>query len=174
MGDDEWVMMNRLDRGEPINRLARSESAMAHGAAAGSARPDNIFDACRQGDLEAVIFFISQRVDVNVCDFCSWTPLMWACDYDHLEIVKYLLESGADLNVRNTHGLTALDCARQNATSEIILLLLAYDADSSALASLPETKTEASLLACAILEGVLSRQTPDLAKVLESFLPPGR
>ena len=45
---------------------------------------------------------------------------MWASLEGHLEIVKYLVKNGADINIKNEDGNTALDWA---ATEEIKELL---------------------------------------------------
>ena len=41
------------------------------------------------------------------------TPLMMAASYGSPEAVKLLIESGADIHVRNQKGMTALDFARR-------------------------------------------------------------
>ena len=41
------------------------------------------------------------------------TPLMMAAHYGHADVVKLLLEEGADPNLRNEQGLTAVDFARE-------------------------------------------------------------
>ena len=41
----------------------------------------------------------------------------------HLEIVKFLIENGADINIKNNDGKTALDFAEENDYKNIIELL---------------------------------------------------
>ena len=41
----------------------------------------------------------------------GWTPLHLAAGRGHLEVVKYLVEKGADVNARNKYGWTPLHCA---------------------------------------------------------------
>ena len=31
----------------------------------------------------------------------GWTPLLWACDKSHVDVVDYLLERGADIDVED-------------------------------------------------------------------------
>jgi len=37
------------------------------------------------------------------------TPLMWAVSYEHIEIARYLIERGADVNAMDIDGETALN-----------------------------------------------------------------
>jgi len=46
-----------------------------------------------------------------------------------IERVKLLISEGADVNVKNTEGLTPLHCAAREGHKEIVELLLAHDAD---------------------------------------------
>ena len=36
--------------------------------------------------------------------FKGWTPLMWAADGGHLEVVKYLANNGANVNDKDDFG----------------------------------------------------------------------
>uniref|UniRef100_A0ABD2XBN8 Uncharacterized protein n=1 Tax=Trichogramma kaykai TaxID=54128 RepID=A0ABD2XBN8_9HYME len=76
--------------------------------------------ACFSGDIEAVQRFVSQGVDVDVDSYrCS--PLHIACKYRRVDVVKVLLENGAEPNRRDKedkstplHALARLrvcDCA---------------------------------------------------------------
>lgn len=82
-----------------------------------------LFEACGNGQLEMVQELISnQNVAVNFtedpcCPACpresDWTPLMAAAG--HLEVVKYLISCGADLNaVREYDGITPLMVAARH------------------------------------------------------------
>ncbi|CAB0038298.1 unnamed protein product [Trichogramma brassicae] len=53
--------------------------------------------ACFSGDIEAMQRFLSQGVDVNV-DSYTCSPLHIACKYRRVDIVKVLLENGAEPN----------------------------------------------------------------------------
>ncbi|KAL7303832.1 hypothetical protein TKK_0003956 [Trichogramma kaykai] len=76
--------------------------------------------ACFSGDVEAVKRFVSQGVDVNV-DSYTCSPLYMACKYRQVDVVKFLLENGAEPNRRDKedkstplHALARLrvcDCA---------------------------------------------------------------
>jgi ankyrin repeat protein len=53
----------------------------------------------------------------------GYTALMAASEYGHTEIVKLLLEAGADVNARHWDDATALDFALEKGHTEIITLL---------------------------------------------------
>ena len=50
------------------------------------------------------------------------TPLMFAAQHDHVDIVRQLLAAGADPNARGGHGLTALGIARRNGHARTAVL----------------------------------------------------
>ena len=55
---------------------------------------------------------------------------MYASEYDHnIEIVKLLLEHGADINLPDNYGHTALMMASLEGNTEIVRLLLDQGAD---------------------------------------------
>ncbi|MBL8793996.1 MAG: ankyrin repeat domain-containing protein, partial [Planctomycetia bacterium] len=52
--------------------------------------------------------------DINGCDDRGWTPLMWAAQYDEIEVLRQLLQHGADPNARSDDGRSPLSIARRN------------------------------------------------------------
>lgn len=78
--------------------------------------------ACRLGDLEAVKIFINKYFgDVNAKDkgVKGRTPLMYATENGHYEIVEFLLDKGAIINAQDKdYGWTALMIALQNIRSD--------------------------------------------------------
>uniref|UniRef100_A0A3B4AWA7 Uncharacterized protein n=1 Tax=Periophthalmus magnuspinnatus TaxID=409849 RepID=A0A3B4AWA7_9GOBI len=52
------------------------------------------------------------------------TALMLAVSHGRLEMVRSLLECGADVNIQDDEGSTALMCASEHGRTEIVKLLL--------------------------------------------------
>lgn len=61
---------------------------------------------------------------VNVADFKAQTPLMVAAHYKDKELVKMLLDTGADINLQDFHGRTAVHAACASRSFDCTLLLL--------------------------------------------------
>lgn len=51
---------------------------------------------------------------------------MLAVSHGRLEMVKFLLDSGANVNVQDEDGSTALMCASEHGHTEIVKMLLAH------------------------------------------------
>ena len=62
----------------------------------------NLHQAAKRGDMETVLALLARNVSVDAKDENGWTPLMWAATQGRGEVVKTLLERGADTEVACT------------------------------------------------------------------------
>src|SRR5215216_1981010 len=86
---------------------------------------EEFFAAARRGDAAALKAFLDKGVDVNSKTRYGATALSYACDKGHVEVVRLLIERGADVNVRDTfYGEVPLGWAAGKGHVEIIKLLL--------------------------------------------------
>jgi len=71
---------------------------------------EDIFVAAANGNMSLLTTMLDQqKIDINSVDNDGSTALHWACLKNRMEIVKYLLERGAHIDVANqTEGHTAL------------------------------------------------------------------
>ena len=67
--------------------------------------------ACSRGHLEVAQYLLINGAIVDSMSPGNTTPLMMAVQSGNEQLVKLLLDKGADLQVRNTNGLTAIDIA---------------------------------------------------------------
>ena len=90
----------------------------------GPSAPDiSIYEAARDGNIEAVKQQLAAGTDVNAKDDSNITPLLWAIDKSHKEIVELLITKGADVNFKDIAGQTPLDWAESGKFTEIADLL---------------------------------------------------
>uniref|UniRef100_A0A8C3XUY9 K Homology domain-containing protein n=1 Tax=Chelydra serpentina TaxID=8475 RepID=A0A8C3XUY9_CHESE len=82
--------------------------------------------ACCGGFSEVADFLIKAGADIELG--CS-TPLMEAAQEGHLELVKYLLASGANVHATTATGDTALTYACENGHTDVADVLLQAGAD---------------------------------------------
>jgi ankyrin repeat protein len=67
--------------------------------------------ACSRGHLEVAQYLIANGAIIDSLSPGNTTPLMMAVQSGNEQLVKLLLDKGADLQVRNTNGLSAIDIA---------------------------------------------------------------
>lgn len=94
--------------------------------------------AAVDGDLNAVKEYARQGQSVNSIDRWGWTPLMWAVYYGNFPVAKWLLDNGADPNIKTQEtygnylpGTTALILAAAYDREDAVKALLAKKADKS-------------------------------------------
>ena len=82
--------------------------------------------------------------DINAQNHMGWPPLVYACRGDkgeHPEVVLWLLELGADIDVRNYKGKTALHCAAKAGFFKVVDLLI----EKGATIDAPDNNGETAL-----------------------------
>lgn len=75
------------------------------------------------GNAAVASVLLQAGADVNVRDKAGKTPLMVAVLNNHVELVKLLLDSGADHHLKNEYGAGAADMAKAFGRQNIIHLL---------------------------------------------------
>lgn len=87
--------------------------------------------ACYFGHYDVAEYLVKAGAPLNSASHngLKATPLHSATSAGHVRIVKLLLESGADPNVREQSGFTALHAAAQNGDVDMIRALLFAGAD---------------------------------------------
>ncbi|XP_053329006.1 histone-lysine N-methyltransferase EHMT1 [Spea bombifrons] len=96
--------------------------------------------AAKKGHYELVKYLLSSdKIDVN-CQVKSrdqddggWTPMIWATEYKHVDLVKLLHSSEADLNIRDNEENICLHWAAFAGSVEIAEILLASKCDLRAV-----------------------------------------
>lgn len=84
----------------------------------------NIFDACRQGNLDTVEKLYSINANsINIEDETGYTPLVLACYYGHLDIVSFLVDKVKSLNDKTSYG-SPLMAATVKGYEDIVEILL--------------------------------------------------
>ncbi|KAJ2719300.1 hypothetical protein GGI07_005294 [Coemansia sp. Benny D115] len=90
----------------------------------------NIWTAASEGDIERVReLLLADKTLANSKDQNGYTPMHAAASWKHIELLKYLIESGGDVNICDSDGDTPLHICEDK---ECALLLLENGADASA------------------------------------------
>lgn len=150
------IVQRLIDRGADVNLAGRSGASavaaaayagrdmvvrvlLAHGAdgrkADDTGKPPAVY-AAAGGQLGIVKQLLALDIDVNARYANDLTLLMWASGPDEavpepqaLEVVSYLLDSGAKVDNRDARGRTALMIAAEGNHPAIVRALLAHGAD---------------------------------------------
>ncbi|XP_076640389.1 myotrophin homolog isoform X1 [Colletes latitarsis] len=89
----------------------------------------------KNGDLEQVRDIVENKAnDIDVNQMIDGrTPLHYAADYGQSEVIRYLLEKGANVNATDKHGITTLLAAIWEGHTNCVKLLLEKGAKSDGL-----------------------------------------
>ena len=98
--------------------------------------------AVQKGPYELIQVFLNAHADLEIIDDWGNTALLLAagCTSERgSEIVKCLLDAGANANVRDKHYRTSLHLAAELGTPETVGILLNHDVDVNAISSYDTT-----------------------------------
>lgn len=124
--------MDKLDRG--IKLYSRSNKPMnCSGSEVGAFC---VFEAIKNDDYKAFLRSFETGVNLAMFNTEGYTPLTYAVFHGNNEMVKFMLQHGADASAKDKNGYNALHTAVENQYRDICELLLAEDPD------LLETETD--------------------------------
>ena len=83
----------------------------------------NITESTEKSPLSRVQQSIEDEVDVDFINFYGNFVLMDARGVDCLDMIKYLVEQGAKINLKNKKGKTALDITLELEHTEVVKIL---------------------------------------------------
>jgi len=90
-----------------------------------SLQAQSVFDAAREGDLEAVRALVEADAElVRAADGSDRTPLHLASLYGRLEVAAFLIDSGADIDAREEDGETPLHSAAWRSRLDVGRMLI--------------------------------------------------
>lgn len=97
------------DAGAPFDIKAKEDPGMypIHWAAA-------------EGNLDAIDFFLSKGVDINILDSNGCSPAVIAAQFKQLTALVYLWKRGADVALKDHNGDHCLHWAAYNGHDEIV------------------------------------------------------
>lgn len=91
---------------------------------------DHISRAIRQGDLSTVKSIVTPET-ANVTDGEARTPLFEAIIEKNADVIRWLIEQGADVNHQDRNGWTPLHFAVQERQMDTVALLLDHGANAN-------------------------------------------
>jgi ankyrin repeat protein len=112
----------------------------------GAQEGPDLIEAVMYQDMETVRSLVQNGVDVDYQDAQNdTTALMLACNYGLTEIAAYLVNAGANVNIRNKQGYTAL-IAAAGRSEDLVKMLIDHGADVHAKTAEGTTAFTASIL----------------------------
>lgn len=133
-----------------------------------------LLNACKdtEDNIDEVQQLIADGANVNAVTSHGRTPLMSATAYGYINIVRFLLENGADINTKDTHnGWTALmfSAGFENEEFEIAQMLIENGADVNEIST--KYGATALMMACQNCHSRIARlliETPNINLTITS------
>ncbi len=124
-GADAAALNNSGETPLEVARRAKRDEVARLLAASSETPKTRVFEAARDGDTGLVTRLLDGDADLVKERDSTFgaTPLHWAALRGHTEVVKLLLQRGADVSARNKSGETARDVAVRAKRDEVARLL---------------------------------------------------
>jgi len=123
------------------------DSGVGQDSAEGIAGWDAFLCACEKGQLEVVKYFVQIKgfdAGRQTCE--GMAPLHMATKGDQLDVVKFLVDSGAVSNVKDKNGHTPLHLVALNGSTQTAVLLRQHGANPRARNDVGETPLDLAKL----------------------------
>nr|HRC87165.1 ankyrin repeat domain-containing protein [Thermoanaerobaculia bacterium] len=129
--------------------------------------------AATEGNVERVRALLASGVDVNAKSEYGATALSFACDKGRTEVVRLLLEKGAEVEVEDTfyHSTPAV-WAAYNGHAEVIRLLLEKGVAAAPIAMMAVGREHPEVLKVVLASGKLKPQ--DLTDLIDATADPSQ
>ncbi|XP_068045458.1 ankyrin repeat domain-containing protein 16 isoform X4 [Anomalospiza imberbis] len=122
LGDSLLHHAARLGHRDVLEFLVREIGMDTEVANGDYKRP--IHEAASMGHQECVSFLLERGASVDCLKKADWTPLMMACTRKNLEVIKTLVEHGANPLLRNKDGWNCFHIASREGHPEVLRYLL--------------------------------------------------
>ncbi|ABR90500.1 Uncharacterized conserved protein [Janthinobacterium sp. Marseille] len=96
------------------------QALLAKGAAVNKSGWTALHYAAASGDSEIVKILVKQGAELDAPSPNKTTPMMMAARGGFIYSVKVLSDAGADASLKNDVGMTAIDFARENGSTDIV------------------------------------------------------
>ena len=117
-----------------------------------------LFEAARTGDRSRVVALLDRGADVNARSRYGVTAAGFAADKGHLEVVRLLVERGANLDVTDSfYGSRPIDFALRGGHPDVVLYLLSRGSKGASGALMAGIRTGNQ----ALVEAALRTSEPD-------------
>lgn len=158
---------------QTTGRGAIQEDATATDRPANAREVAEMWKAARDGNLEAIKAAVEAGVDVDSPTDYGATALFFACDRGHEDIVKFVLENGADPNARDTfYNATAMGRSLGQDNKNIIVLMIKHGGEGAGGVFLSAVDSgEVDFTKSIIETGVLSKDQLVRARELATRQP---
>jgi len=131
----------------------------------------HLWQAARHGNVEQLNKYLNEGAEVDWQNEELWgsLPLIAAALNNHVHIVEILIKNGANINLSNRNGNTALHLAATYGRADVISLLLANGADINVTSHSNKTPLDKVKQSCYIKDESLRKQIIDSITIEEEL-----